>query len=404
MPSVPSISRYVAGVEYAIRDIIQYAREQEKKGKRVIYLNIGDPVLYGFNTPKHIKDALIKAVLGDKNYYAESEGVRELREAIAEKESAKGIHVMPEDVVVTNGVSEALDMIVSSIAEPGDEVLVPGPCYPPYLSYARVRGVKPVEYATLEHEGWRIDMDDLKSKINSKSRAIFVINPNNPTGSILDEHTLKALVDTAAEHNLYLVCDEIYDRIIFDDFISIGRYARDAPVVILNGFSKVYLMSGWRLGYICFNSNARLLDGLRASVGKLARLRLSANTPVQMAAVEALRGPQDHIMDMVSMLGARRDYVMKRLDAIHGVNIYAKPKGAFYIFPRIDGSLGYRSDAEFVLDLLKSKNLLVVHGSGFGSMGSMHFRLVYLPSLDVLEEAMNRFEEFVHSRYRQVSR
>ncbi len=400
MPSAPSISRYVAGVEYAIRDIIQYAREQERKGNKVIYLNIGDPVLYGFNTPKHIKDALIKAVLEDKNYYAESEGVRELREAIAEKESAKGMHVMPEDVVVTNGVSEALDMIISSIAEPGDEVLVPGPCYPPYLSYARVRGVKPVEYATLEHEGWRIDMDDLKSKINSKSRAIFVINPNNPTGSILDEHTLKALVDTAAEHNLYLVCDEIYDRIVFDNFTSIGRYARDAPVVILNGFSKVYLMTGWRLGYICFNSNARLLDGLRASVGKLARLRLSANTPVQMAAVEALRGPQDHIRDMVSMLGARRDYVMKRLDAIHGINIYAKPKGAFYIFPRIDGSLGYRSDAEFVLDLLKSKNLLVVHGSGFGSMGSMHFRLVYLPSLDVLEEAMNRFEEFVHSRYR----
>ncbi|SPC34756.1 Alanine aminotransferase [Candidatus Nitrosocaldus cavascurensis] len=400
MPSAPSISRYVAGVEYAIRDIIQYAREQERKGNKVIYLNIGDPVLYGFNTPKHIKDALIKAVLEDKNYYAESEGVRELREAIAEKESAKGMHVMPEDVVVTNGVSEALDMIISSIAEPGDEVLVPGPCYPPYLSYARVRGVKPVEYATLEHEGWRIDMDDLKSKINSKSRAIFVINPNNPTGSILDEHTLKALVDTAAEHNLYLVCDEIYDRIVFDNFTSIGRYARDAPVVILNGFSKVYLMTGWRLGYICFNSNARLLDGLRTSVGKLARLRLSANTPVQMAAVEALRGPQDHIRDMVSMLGARRDYVMKRLDAIHGINIYAKPKGAFYIFPRIDGSLGYRSDAEFVLDLLKSKNLLVVHGSGFGSMGSMHFRLVYLPSLDVLEEAMNRFEEFVHSRYR----
>ncbi|MEM4357275.1 MAG: aminotransferase class I/II-fold pyridoxal phosphate-dependent enzyme [Candidatus Nitrosocaldus sp.] len=400
-PSALSISRYVAGVEYAIRDIIQYAREQERKGNKVLYLNIGDPVLYGFSTPKHVKDALIKAVLEDKNYYAESEGVRELREAIAERESAKGMHVMPEDVVVTNGVSEALDMVISSIAEPGDEVLVPGPCYPPYLSYARVRGVKPVEYATLEHEGWRIDMDDLKGKINSKSRAIFVINPNNPTGSILDEHTLKALVDVAAEHNLYLVCDEIYDRIVFDNFTSIGRYARDAPVVILNGFSKVYLMTGWRLGYICFNSNARLLDGLRASVGKLARLRLSANTPVQMAAVEALRGPQDHIKDMVSILNARRDYVMKRLDAIHGVNMYVKPKGAFYIFPRIDGSLGYKSDVEFVLDLLKSKNVLVVHGSGFGSMGYMHFRLVYLPSLDVLEEAMNRFEEFVNSRYRE---
>ncbi len=357
-------------------------------------------MLYGFSTPKHVKDAMIRAVLEDKNYYAESEGVRELREAIAERESAKGMHVMPEDVVVTNGVSEALDMVISSIAEPGDEVLVPGPCYPPYLSYARVRGVRPVEYATLEHEAWRIDMDDLKGKITSKTRAIFVINPNNPTGSILDEHTLKALVDTAAEHNLYLVCDEIYDRIVFDNFTSIGRYVRDTPVVILNGFSKVYLMTGWRLGYICFNSNARALDGLRASVGKLARLRLSANTPVQMAAIEALRGPQDHIYDMVSRLKERRDYVMKRLDAIHGVSMYVKPRGAFYIFPRIDASLGYRSDAEFVIDLLKSKNVLVVHGSGFGSMGSMHFRLVFLPSIEMLEDAMNRLEEFVHSSYK----
>ncbi|MCS6767257.1 MAG: aminotransferase class I/II-fold pyridoxal phosphate-dependent enzyme [Candidatus Nitrosocaldus sp.] len=399
-PSSLSISRHVAGVEYAIRDIIHYAKEQERKGNRVIYLNIGDPVLYGFGTPKHVKDAMVRAVLEDKNYYAESEGVRELREAIAERESAKGMHVVPEDVVVTNGVSEALDMIISSIAEPGDEVLVPGPCYPPYLSYARVRGVKPVEYATLEHEGWRIDMDDLRGKITGKTRAIFVINPNNPTGSILDEHTLEALVDTAVEHNLYLVCDEIYDRIVFDRFTSIGRYARDAPVVILNGFSKVYLMTGWRLGYICLNSNARSLDGLRASIGKLARLRLSANTPAQIAAIEALRGPQDHVDDMVSKLNARREYVMRRLDAMSGVNMYVKPRGAFYIFPRIDGSLGYSSDAEFVLDLLKSKNMLVVHGSGFGSMGYMHFRLVYLPSLDVLEDAMNRLEEFVGSHYR----
>jgi alanine-synthesizing transaminase len=390
------IARNVKGVEYAIRDVILYAREYESKGKKVIYLNIGDPVFYGFNTPKHVKDALIKAVLEDKNYYAESEGVKELREAIAEKESAKGMSIDYTDVIVTNGVSEALDMLVSSIADEGDEVLVPGPCYPPYLSYARVRGVKPIEYVSIESKQWSIDLEDVRSKISERTRAIFVINPNNPTGYVLDSKELNALVDIAVEHNIYLICDEIYDRIVFDgEFTSICKYAKsDVPLILLNGFSKVYLMTGWRLGYICFNSSCKELKTLKANVSKLARLRLSSNTPAQIAAIEALRGPQDHVYEMVKELRLRRDYVMKRLDKMQGLS-YVKPNGAFYIFPRIGEELTFSSDVEFVLNLLRSKGVLAVQGSGFGRLGSAHFRLVFLPSIDVLETAMDRIEEFI---------
>ncbi len=398
-----NIARNVKGVEYAIRDIILYAREYERKGNKVIYLNIGDPVFYGFDTPRHVKDALIKAVLDGKNYYADSEGIRELREAIAEKESAKGMSIGYDDVIVTDGVSEALDMLISSMTDEGDEVLVPGPCYPPYLSYARVRGVRPIEYASIEDEGWSIDIEDVKKKVNERTRALFVINPNNPTGSVLDDKTLRALVDIAVEHNIYLVCDEIYDRIVFDErFTSICKYAKsDVPLILLNGFSKVYLMTGWRLGYICFNSSCKELKALKSNVSKLARLRLSANTPAQVAAVEALRGPQEHIDEMVEELRVRRDYVMKRLDDIQGLS-YVKPYGAFYIFPRIGEELSIiGNDLEFVLNLLRSKGVLTVQGSGFGRLGSGHFRLVFLPSIDVLEAAMDRIEEFVHEHLRR---
>jgi len=391
------VSKRVKDIEYAIRDIIVYAKELERKGKEIIYLNIGDPVKYDFKTPKHIKDALTNAILNDENNYAPSEGVEELRSVIAEKEKKKGLTVNPEDVLVTNGVSEGVDMVMASIIEQGDEILVPGPCYPPYSSYAKLYGGKPVEYRTIEEEGWIPDTDDIRSKISDKTVAITVINPNNPTGALYDGKTLQELVQIAAEHNLYLLCDEIYDKIVFEDnFTSIARYANDAPLIMLNGFSKVYLMTGLRLGYICMNSNSALLDGLRENTPKLARVRIASNTPAQMAAIAALRGSEDHIKEMVSKLRIRRDHLMKRLDAIDGLTC-AEPKGAFYVFPKInlDGNR-WKSDADFVIDLLRSTGVLTVHGSGFGKQyGLGHFRIVYLPPLEMLEEAMDRLESFM---------
>ena len=388
------VSDRTSGVEYVIRDIISYARKYESTGKQIIYLNIGDPVKYDFKTPDHIKAALIDAVTKDQNYYAESEGLPELRNAIVEKESQKGFPVANSDVLVTNGVSEGLDITLASIVDPGTEVLMPGPYYPPYASYVKFYGGKPIEFKL--YEDGRPDVEDVASKINSKSRAICIISPNNPTGEVFDRKGLQQLIDIATEHNLYVICDEIYDNIVFDEqFTSIGRVASDAPVVLLNGFSKGYLMTGWRCGYICLNTDSRTLDGLRENVPKLARVRISSNLPVQIAAIQALRGPQGHIIEMVQKLRKRRDYVVKRLNSINGISCKL-PRGAFYVFPKIELEHRWKDDREFVLDLLNSTGVLTVQGSGFGrEFGAGHFRIVYLPPENVLEEAMDKLEIFI---------
>ncbi|MGH9909214.1 MAG: aminotransferase class I/II-fold pyridoxal phosphate-dependent enzyme, partial [Nitrososphaerales archaeon] len=199
------VSRRVKEVEYAIRDIVVYAKELERKGRDILYLNIGDPVAYDFKTPEHIKKALINSIMQDETNYAPSEGVQELRSIIAEKEREKGLNAEPSDVLVTNGVSEAVDMVMGSILDDGDEILVPGPCYPPYSSYAKLHGGNPVEYRSIEDNGWLPDMDDIRSKITSKTVALTVISPNNPTGAVYDDKTLKELVQIAAENNLYLL-------------------------------------------------------------------------------------------------------------------------------------------------------------------------------------------------------
>jgi alanine-synthesizing transaminase len=393
------VSDRTNGVEYAIRDIILHARRYESAGGQVIYMNIGDPVKYDFKTPEHIKSAFINAVKDNRNYYAESEGLPELKKAVTEKESEKGLSVTEEDVLVTNGVSEGLDMVLASIVDPNSEVLMSGPYYPPYASYVKFYGGKPVEFKI--NEDGRPDLEDLRSKITPRTRAISIISPNNPTGEVFDRKSLQHLIDIATEHNLYIITDEIYDKIVFDDqFTGIGKVAKDAPVILLNGFSKAYLMTGWRCGYVCFNTNSRGLDELRKNVPKLARVRISANLPVQVAAVEALRGPQTHIVELVEKLKKRRDYIVKRLSAIEGISC-RMPHGAFYVFPKVYLNRCWEDDQQFVLDLLNKTGVLTVHGSGFGkAFGSSHFRIVYLPNEEVLEQAMDKLERFMHESYK----
>ncbi len=388
------VSKKVAGVEYAIRDIVLAARKVEQKGMQVDYLNIGDPVQYGFQPPDNVKQALIDAINKGENYYSSSEGLLELREEIAKKENAKGLSIGADEILVTNGVSEGLDMVISSIVEEGDEVLLPGPYYPPYASYVRLHGGIPVEFA-VDLNNSTPDIDDIKSKITSKTVAICLISPNNPTGVVFNENSLKELVDVANQHNLYIICDEIYDQIIFDEkFVGIGKVAGDSPVIVLNGFSKVHLMTGWRIGYIAFNQSPQL-DAIRENLPKLARVRIATSLPVQHAALESLRGPQGYISDFVSEIKKRRDLVVKRLNEMPGISC-PNPKGAFYAFPKIEDNR-YSSDKEFVTKLLETKGVLTVHGSGFGTQyGSGHFRLVYLPSLEVLDSAMNKIEDFVN--------
>ncbi|MDH3795192.1 MAG: aminotransferase class I/II-fold pyridoxal phosphate-dependent enzyme [Nitrosopumilus sp.] len=387
------VSKKVIGVEYAIRDIVLAARKIEQKGMQVDYLNIGDPVQFGFQPPDNVKQALIDAINKGENFYSTSEGLLELRQEIAKKENAKGLSIGADEILITNGVSEGLDMVISSIVEEGDEVLLPGPYYPPYASYVRLHGGVPVEFA-VDLNNSTPDIDDIKSKISPKTVAICLISPNNPTGVVFNEKALKELVDIANQNNLYIICDEIYDQIVFDEkFVGIGKVAGDSPVIVLNGFSKVHLMSGWRIGYIAFNQSPKL-EALREHLPKLARVRIATSLPVQHAALESLRGPQDYISNFVAEIKKHRDLVIKRLNEMPGLSC-PTPKGAFYAFPKIENNK-FGTDKEFVTKLLETKGVLTVHGSGFGEQyGSGHFRLVYLPKLEVLNSAMNKIEEFV---------
>jgi alanine-synthesizing transaminase len=391
------ISERLGRVEYAIRDIILHAREYQKTGKKILYLNIGDPVAFDFKTPLHIKNALIDALNNDYDYYTDSEGWPDLRQSIVKKESnKKGLDLTSADVLVTNGVSEGLDMVMGSIIEENDEILLPGPYYPPYSSYAKFYGANIREFKILD-DG-KPDVDDIRKKITNKSRAICIINPSNPTGEVFDLKSLQSIIDIASENDLYIICDEIYDEIVFDDpFYGIGKIAKDAPVILLNGFSKTYSMTGLRCGYICMNNGSRQLDSLRKNIFKLARVRIASNFPVQIAANAALNGPQNHINEMVQKLHKRRDFVFKRLNEFNGVYC-KKPKGAFYLFPEIDLQNRWKSDLEFVIEMLNSTGVLTVHGSGFGTSGSNHFRVVYLPEESILEEAMDKIDLFLKKK------
>lgn len=395
------VSKRTRTIEYAIRDIIGFAKNLEKQGKKILYLNIGDPVKYDLDTPAYLKKALCEAVNSGNNWYGTSEGERDLREAISEKEKrVNGIDITPEDVVVTQGLSEAIQMTTAALVENGDEMLMPGPIYPPYMSYTQFFEGKPVFYRTIESEGWRPDTDDIRKKITEKTRAIIIINPNNPTGALYDEKTVKEILGIAAEHGLLVLSDEIYDRIVYErKFTSTARLAPDMPIVGLNGFSKAYLVTGWRLGYIYFHDPTGQLKDLKECIQKETRIRLSSCTPVQKAGITALRGPQDSVKEMVDKLRQRRDYTQKRLCEIGGITC-TKPEGAFYVFPKIEGiGSKWKTDMDFVLDVLNNAGVLVVPGSGFGgAYGAGHVRIVFCADMQTLEKSMNNLEEFMKNK------
>lgn len=395
---VAQASKRARSVEYAIRDVMVKAEELRKAGKKILYLNIGDPVKYDFDTPPHIKRAIQKAIEGGLNYYSPSEGLKELREAIAEKErTVNGARVDASNVIVTSGISEAILFLMGAIVNPGDEVLMPGPCYPPYLTYAKFFDGTAVTYRTIEDRGWAPDLTDLERKITERTKLIVIINPSNPTGSVYSKAEIIKILELAAKHDIPVAADEIYDRITYDaSFTSVASLAKDVPLIGLNGFSKAYLMTGWRLGYLYLQDREGRLAEVWNGIQRLSRVRLCASTPVQVAGVEALRGPQDHIREMVAKLKRRRDFSLKQISDIPGLTA-AKPNGAFYVFPRINHIGGaWKSDEQFVTELLKETGVLVVHGSGFDpSFGKDHFRAVFLPEESILEQAYDAIGDFM---------
>jgi len=392
------VTSRAANIEYAIRDVIVHTKQLIKMGKKIYYLNIGDPAAFDFKTPPSLKEALCNAIEKEDNYYSPSEGMPELREAVARKEKKiNNVDISPEDVLVTEGISEGIQMLLGAIVEKGDEILFPGPTYPPYISYTRFFEGTPVSYETIEEEGWRPNIDDLRSKITQRTRAIVIINPNNPTGAVYDRKMVKEMLDIAGEHKLPVFSDEIYDQLTYEkEFVSAAYLTKDVPVVGLNGFSKVYQMTGWRLGYLYFKGQGKELQQLKEGVEKECRIRICANTPVQIAATAALNGPQDFVKDIVDRLRHRRDFAWKRLNEIDGIST-SRPEGAFYIFPKIhEIGARWKTDMDFVINLLEKTGVLIVNGSGFDPFyGKGHARAVFLPPISELEEAFNALERFM---------
>jgi len=386
----------ISYVEYAIREIDALARELERRGRRVIRLNIGDPVAYGFQPPRQLLDALARAVEEGFNGYSPSEGLPELREAVAERERrANGVEVEAEDIVITAGVSEAINMLMAALIDEGDEVLLPSPCYPVYVPYVKLYGGVPRFYKLVEDGGsWKLE-EGFEKLVTPRTKAIVVINPHNPTGSVLEESEVRRLVEAAASAGAVVVSDEIYDALVFEGrFRSTAAIVKSAPIIGLNGFSKRWLATGWRLGYMYFSNPGGELEEVKEAVVKLARTRLCAPTPAQKAAAEALKQGEGFVEIVKEEMRKRRNLFAKLVGEVEGLEL-AKPQATFYAYPRLAVKGDWSDDLSFAKGLLEEEGVAIVHGRGFYDYSCDRFRAVFLPPPDVLEEAVKRIGRYI---------
>jgi len=393
-----NVSERSSTISYAIRDVVEYARKLESKGDQILKLNIGDPLKFDFNTPEPMVDAIINAAKTNFNGYEDSLGNPELRKIIAERESKNNGKIYFEDVVVTSGVTEGVQLVFGATLEPGDEVLVPGPGYPTYTSYATFFGANPITYRTIESENWSIDVEDLKSKITNNTKCIVLINPNNPTGAMYQKKCLEEILDIAIDYDLFIISDEIYDRISFNNsFVSPASMTDEVPILTFNGISKIYLAPGWRVGYMAFYNWDTLFE-IKEGIMKELRARIAANSICQVGAIEAYKSCEKYVVEMVSKLKERSEFAYKRLNEIPGIST-TKPMGGLYIFPKLELEKRWKDDKEFVYEFLRMKKVLLVHGSGFCPIyGKDHFRSVFLPPIEVMEDAFTRLEEFMKAK------
>jgi len=383
-------------LRYAIRDLVGLANDIKKQGNKILYLNVGDPNIFDFATPPHVIDAAYRAMRDNKNGYAPSEGVPEALDAIRAGGSRAGMTNV-QDVFVTNGAGEAVDVCLTALLNPGENVLTPSPDYPLYTAVLCKTGAELNTYYLNEEDGWQPELDDIRKKINSRTRAIILINPNNPTGALCTRKMLEDIAEIARQHNLLIIADEIYDKLILDgaEHISIAAIAPDVPVVTIGGLSKNYLAPGWRIGWGIVSGEAAAVKPFTEGIHKLLRARLSANHPEQYAIKAALEGPQDHLTEVRKKLSARRDITVEACNSIPGMSC-VPPRGAFYAFPKIDIP---QDDAAFVKQLLIERHILVVQGSGFGQKpGTKHFRIVFLPQEPILKEAYSEIREFMKTQ------
>jgi aspartate/methionine/tyrosine aminotransferase len=392
------VARRASDIEYAIRDVVVPAIKLESQGHEIIKLNIGDPLAYeGLPTPSHMVEAFKHALDRQDNGYGPSYGIPELRKAIASHQTEKGWNCSDEDVYVTHGVTEALQVLFAAFLKEGDVVLAPGPHYPPYMAYPQMYGAKTVEYRLNSSDGWKIDLDDIKSKMNHDVRLLVLINPNNPTGNVATRSEIDGLIEIADKWpKCTIIADEIYDGLDFSGNIcSVASRSKTSPVITLNGASKVYFAPGWRVGYMAFHDPQTSLTLVRDGVERLLRSRLCASTPAQYGFLAGLNDDSSWLEIHRSVVKERLDYCLSRISDIDGLECEA-PGAAFYLFVKITHPNFSNDDKKFVLDLLHDKHVLVVHGSGFSpEFGSGHFRMVCLPPIEILDIVFNRISEFL---------
>lgn len=381
---------------YAIRQIVGEARAVEAQGRAVRYLNIGDPVAFGFNTPPHLIEAVTRAMRDGRNTYMPSPGIPEAREAVVGEYAARGVDVPADRALITAGTSEGIELALNAIADEGDEVLVPSPTYPLYTVVLAKIGAVPRYYRTNPHDEWQPDLDHMRSLISPRTRAIVAIDPNNPTGAVYPASTRRAVIEMAERHGLVILADEVYGDLGFEGEVPLlGTLDLDAPIISFSSLSKAYLAPGWRTGWMVVGATKRL-DGVLAAVKKLADGRLCSTGPMQYAVVAALTGDRSHQAAFRRALEERARLTTERLNAIPGVRCVA-PRAAFYAMPSVALPPG-RTDEDYVLSLLRETGILCVYGSGFGLPPEAgFFRVIFLAGTAELAAIYDEIAAFTHS-------
>ncbi len=398
-------STKLENVCYDVRGpVVDEAARMEEEGIPILKLNIGNPAPFGFQAPDEII-ADMAHNLRNTEGYSDSKGILPARQAIMEyckKKNIPGVGI--NDIYTGNGVSELIVMVMQGLLNDGDEILMPAPDYPLWTAAANLAGGRPVHYVCDEQSNWYPDMEDIRRKITDKTKGIVVINPNNPTGALYPREILEQIVEIAREHGLIIFADEIYDRLVMDGkkHVSIASLAPDLFCITMNGLSKSHKVAGFRVGWMCLSGDKSRVKGYIEGLNMLSSMRLCSNVPAQAIVKTALEGVE--VPDEMILPGGRiyeqREYIYKALNDIPGLSA-VKPEAAFYIFPKIDAHrFNITDDEQFVLDFLKQEKVLMVHGGGFNLSTPDHFRVVYLPKVEVLAEAMNKLELFLKN-YRQ---
>ena len=398
-------SEKLNNVCYDIRGpVLELAQRMEEEGQKIIKLNIGNVGVFGFDPPEEIQRDMIRN-LSNASAYSDSKGIFAARKAIMQYSQEKGIQgVTLDDIYTGNGVSELIVMSMNALLNNGDEVLVPAPDYPLWTAAVSLSGGLPVHYLCDESKEWAPDLADLRKKITPRTKAIVVINPNNPTGAIYSKEVLVELTEIAREHGLILFADEIYDKMLYDQekHLSLASLSTDVVIITFNGLSKNYRSCGYRAGWMVVSGDKEMVRDYIEGLNMLSSMRLCANVPGQYAIQTALGGYQS-INDLVGeggRLAKQRDLAWKLITEIPGVTC-VKPKSALYLFPKLDSEMyPIEDDQQFIADFLKEEKVLLVQGSGFNWAKPDHFRVVFLPHEDVLKEAISRLARFLE-RYRQ---